>query len=84
MTGQWPTPQAQAYWQTVQSGQATYPQYGGAWASPPPSVPGFQPGVAPEVTGEQELAWLKSQADMLSQQLEQINTRISELEKASE
>jgi hypothetical protein len=84
MTGQWPTPQAQAYWQAVQSGQATYPQYGGTWAYPPPSVPGFQPGVAPEVTEEQELAWLKSQADMLSQQLEQINTRISELEKSSE
>jgi prefoldin subunit 5 len=32
---------------------------------------------------EQELAWLKSQADMLSQQLEQINTRISELEESS-
>jgi len=84
MTGQWPTPQAQAYWQAVQSGQAAYPQYGGTWAYPPPSVPGFQPGVAPEATGEQELAWLKSQADMLSQQLEQMNTRISELEKSSE
>ena len=84
MTGQWPTPQAQAYWQAVQSGQATYPQYGSAWAYPPPFVPGFQPGAAPEATGEQELAWLKSQADMLSQQLEQINTRISELDKSSE
>jgi hypothetical protein len=84
MTGQWPTPQAQAYWQVrgaiprigaVQSGQAAYPQYGGGWASPPPFAPG--------TTEEQELAWLKSQADMLSQQLEQINSRISELEKAS-
>ena len=84
MTGQWPTPQAQAYWQSVQSGQATYPQYGGAGAYPPPFVPGTQPGVAPETTNEQELAWLKSQADMLSQQLEQINTRISELDKSSE
>jgi len=99
MTGQWPTPQAQAYWQAVQSGQATYPQYGGAWAYPPPFAPGgqpgvapgatppfapgFQPGGAPETMEEQELAWLKSQADMLSQQLEQINTRISELEKSS-
>jgi hypothetical protein len=82
MTGQWPTPQAQAYWQAVQSGQATYPQYGGAWAYPPPSVPGT--GAAPGTTGEQELAGLKSQADMLSQQLEQIKTRISEVEKASE
>jgi hypothetical protein len=84
MTGQWPTPQAQAYWQAVQSGQAVYPQYGGAWAYPPPFVPGFQPPVAPETTKEQELAWLKSQADMLSQQLEQIKSRISELEKSSE
>jgi hypothetical protein len=82
MTGQWPTPQAQAYWQAVQSGQATYPQYGGAWAYPPPPVPGT--GAAPGTTEEQELAWLKSQADMLSQQLEQINTRISDLEKSSE
>jgi len=83
MTGQWPTPQAQAYWQAVQAGQATYPYYGGAWAYPPPFAPGFQPSVTPEATGEQELAWLKSQADMLSQQLEQINARISELEKLS-
>ena len=83
MTGQWPTPQAQAYWQAVQSGQAAYPQYGGAWAYPPPFAPGFQPGVAPEAMEEQELAWLKNQADMLSQQLEQINTRISELEKSN-
>jgi hypothetical protein len=78
ITGQWPTPQA------VPSGQAAYPQYSGAWAYPPPFVPGFQPGAAPETTKEQELAWLKSQADMLSQRLEQINTRISELEKSSQ
>jgi len=83
MTGQWPTPQAQAYWQAVQSGQATYPYYGGAWAYPPPFAPGGQPGVASGTMEEQELAWLKSQADMLSQQLEQINARISELEKLS-
>jgi hypothetical protein len=50
----------------------------------PPFAPGFQAGVAPEAMAEQELAWLKSQADMLSQQLEQIKTRISEVEKASE
>jgi hypothetical protein len=82
MTGQWPTPQA--YWQSVQAGQAAYPRYGGAWTYPPPFVPGSQPGVAPEAMAEQELAWLKNQADMLNQQLEQINTRISELEQASE
>ncbi len=98
MTGQWPTLQAQAYWQSVQSGQATYPQYGGTWAYPPPFAPGTQPGVArrgrratftshrtaPEATKEQEFTWLKNQADMLSQQLEQINTRIRGLDKSSE
>ena len=35
-TGQWPTPQAQDYWQAMQSGQATYPQYG---PTPPPLLP---------------------------------------------
>lgn len=84
MTGQWPTPQAQAYWQAVQSGQGAYPYYGGAWAYPPTFAPGVQPGAAPEAMKEQELAWLKNQADMLSQQLEQINNRISELENLNE
>jgi hypothetical protein len=84
MTGQWPTPQAQAYWQAVQSGQAAYPYYGGAWAYPPPFAPGVQPGAAPGAMKEQELSWLKNQADMLSQQLEQINNRISELETLNE
>ena len=82
MTGQWPTPQVQvSRIGAVQPGQAAYPYYGGAWAYPPPFTP---PRVAPVVTKEQELAWLKSQADMLSQQLGQINTRISELEKLNE
>jgi hypothetical protein len=84
MTGQWPTPQAQAYWQAVQSGQAAYPYYGGAWAYPSSFVPGVRPEAAPKTTKQQELAWLKSQADMFSQQLEQINSRINELEKSSE
>jgi hypothetical protein len=71
MTGAWPTPQAQAYW------QAPYPYYGGAWPITPPA---FGPGFAPGWTEEQELEMLKSQADMLKQQMEQINKRISELE----
>jgi len=94
MTGQWPTPQAQAYWQAVQSGQAAYPYYGDIGAYPPPPAPGTQPGVgmgfppgvqpgmAPEVPKEQELEWLKNQAQMLGQQLEQINSRIQQLEEA--
>ncbi len=77
MTGAWPTPQAQAYWQAQQSGQVPYPYYGGAWPITPPA---FGPGFAPGWTEEQELEMLKSQADMLKQQMEQINKRISELE----
>ena len=71
MTGQWPTPQMQAYWNAVQSGNAPNPAYG---------QPGFQPFGAP-MTPEQEVEFLKNQAEILSQQLEQINNRISELEK---
>lgn len=77
MTGQWPTPQAQAYWQAVQSGQVPYPYYGVNMAPPP----GFQPGFASGYSEEQELSMLKEQAQMLSQQLEQINSRIEELEQ---
>ncbi len=46
MTGQWPTPQAQAYWEAMQAGQSPYPAYGGAGAMPY----GFSqaPGASPE------------------------------------
>jgi len=68
MTGNWPTPQADAYWQSMQSGQAPYPAY-----------PMY--GFPPPWSKEQELEMLKEQADMLKQQLDQISSRISELEK---
>ena len=71
MTGQWPTPQMQAYWNADQSGNVPNPAYG---------QHGFQPFRAP-MTAEQEVEFLKNQAEMLSQQLEGINQRISELEK---
>lgn len=71
MTGQWPTPQMQAYWNAVQNGAAPNPVFG---------QPGFQPFAAP-MTAEQEVQWLKKQAEMLSQQLEAIKSRISEFEK---
>lgn len=82
MTGTWPTPQAQEYWQAAQSGQAPYPYYGAAWGgmNPPAFGMGFAPGFGPE----QELDMLKGQADMLKQQMEQINNRISELDKKEE
>lgn len=67
MTGQWPTPQAQAYWQAMQARQVPYP------ASR--LVP-----FAPQMTKEQELDFLKKQADMIKGQLEQIEARVRELE----
>jgi len=76
MTGQWPTPQAQAYWQSMQSGQAPYPGFGGVGAAP-----GMAP-FAPQASPEQELSFLKNQANTLKGQLEQISSRIKELEKS--
>lgn len=67
LTGAWPTPQAQAYWQAVQSGQAPFP----AWGAPPWT----------QLSPEQELQMLRAQADWLKRQLEQINQRIAELEQ---
>ena len=74
MTGQWPTPQAQAYWQAMQAGQVPYPSYGA-----PATMPGAVP-FAPPVSREQELDLLKKQADMLKGQLEQIDARVREME----
>ena len=71
MTGQWPTPQAQAYWQAMQAGQAPYPFYGA-------------PATAPGMTREQELDFLKNQADVIKSQLEQIEARMRELETKKE
>jgi len=86
MTGQWPTPQAQTYWQAMQAGQAPYPMYGETGAMPYgfPQAPGTTPGVAPFAPGaspEQELSFLRSQASALKNQIDQINSRIKELEK---
>lgn len=77
-TGQGPTPQAQVYWQAMQSGQAPYPQYGPGMAS---SYPGFQPPPGPMMNQEQELSMLNNQAQFLKQQMDQIDARIKELEK---
>ena len=88
MTGEWPTPQAQAYWQATQAGQAPYPYYGGSWPVTPPAFAGAPfpgAGFGPGLSKEQELEMLRDQADMLKQQIEQINSRIDELgEGASE
>jgi hypothetical protein len=82
MSGTWPTPQAQAYWQTMQTGQAPYPYYGGPWPATPPAFAGPPfPGFGQGLSKEQELEMLRDQADMIKQQMDQINSRIDELEK---
>jgi len=74
MTGQWPTPQMAAAWQSLgaQPGQMGT-GYGPAGAGP--TGPGY--GVSPQ----QELEFLKNQASILEQQMDQILTRIGEIEK---
>ena len=74
LLGAWPTPQAQAYWQTMQQGQAPYPFYGA-----PTTAPGTTP-FTPQMTPEQELDFLKNQADTVKSQLEQIEARMRDLE----
>jgi len=74
VSGTWPTPQAQAYWQTMQTGQAPYSSYGA-----PTATPGMTP-FAPQMTPEQELDFLKNQAEAIKGQLEQIDARMRGLE----
>ena len=56
------------------AGQASYPFYGA-----PITIPGATP-FAPQMTPEQELDFLKHQAQTMKGQLEQIETRMRELE----
>jgi hypothetical protein len=100
MTGQWPTPQAQAYWEAMQAGQAPYPAFSGFGAMPygygqptggatpgSPQSMGTMPGMTPfgsQMSREQELEFLKNQANALKSQINQINSRIKELEKPEE
>jgi len=78
MTGQWPTPQADAYWQTMHSGQPGYPGYGPGMAY---GYPGFQAYPGAMIAPEQELELLKHQAQFLNQQVERIAARIKVLEE---
>jgi len=73
MTGQWPTPQMAAAWQGRQFPMGQYPM--GAGPTPPGTM-GYP------MDPDQELQFLKDQAQMLAQQLEQISSRIDEIEKA--
>ncbi|MBW2123116.1 MAG: DUF5320 family protein, partial [Deltaproteobacteria bacterium] len=69
MTGQWPNPQMAAAWQA-------------GWAQPSQWDPGYAPpGPGYGMPPEQELEFLKNQASMLEQQMDQISKRIEEIEK---
>jgi len=58
------------------SGQPNYPPPGGFGA---PGMSPFGPPIAPD----QEINYLRDQAQMLKQQMDQIDARIKELEKAA-
>ena len=74
-----------------------YPSYGSPWTTPyyggmayPGAMPygygGAPMGVnpfAPQMTREQELDFLRSQAEAIKEQLEQIDARIKELERGA-
>lgn len=82
MSGQWPTPQAQGYWSALKQGQVPYPAFTpGAGLSGAPFATGFMPGAWPGMTEEQELEFLKTQADALEKQMDSIHARIKELSK---
>jgi hypothetical protein len=71
LTGGWPTPQAQAYWDAAPSSAFPHPA-------------GWMAGLAPYggMPEGEELDFLKQHAEMLSSQLESINKRISELQES--
>jgi len=72
LPGSWP-----AY-----AGRAAYPPYGVPWGMPyygaGPATPGAMP-FAPQMTREEELGSLKTQAQAMREQLEQIESRIQQL-----
>ncbi len=76
MTGYWPTPQANAYWQGVNPGVVPFGMSGFA-ANPFGTF-------APTATKEQQLQFLKNQAEVIKNQLEAINQQIENLEKKEE
>lgn len=73
---------APTYWQTAQAGQVSYPAYGAPLDMPyyeAAPAPGAMP-FAPQMTKEQELDFLKNQAEAIKGQLEQIDARMREME----
>lgn len=89
-TGRWPTPQAQSAWQAMQQGggpypgamQPGYPPPGGGGMPYQPTYPGGAgpaPGMQP--TKEQEVQFLRTQAQQLQDHLEKIKERLAQLEE---
>jgi len=66
-----------AAWSTY-SGRGAYPLYGVPYYGAGPATPGAMP-FAPQMTREQELDFLKNQAQAMRGHLEQIETRMQEL-----
>ena len=68
--------------QPTYGGGGAYPPYGVPWGMPyygaGPTAPGAGPFV-PQMTREQELDFLKNQAQVMRGHLEQIETRIQKL-----
>ena len=77
---------APAYWQTPQAWQVPYPAYGTPTGMPyyeATPAPGTAP-FSPQMTKEQELDFLKDQAEAIKGQLEQIDVRIRKIETEEE
>jgi hypothetical protein len=69
----------------VAPGYGPYPYYSAAWGMPygATATPGPIP-FAPQMTKEQEFDFLRSEAEAVKEQLEQIEARIRDLEKEGE
>jgi hypothetical protein len=69
-------------WPYVGIGRGGLPRCGyflGGAVGAPTAWPYQQPGVSPQVTREQELDFLKNQAEAIKEQLEQIEARMQQL-----
>ena len=73
---------AMPYWQSMPAAQMPYLPYGGVWGVPPAyagvPAPWAMP-YAPSMTREEELDFLRDQAQAIKDQLDQIETRMQEL-----
>ena len=54
---------------------------GGAYGMPPVQAAPYAPAVAPTMTKDQQLEFLKAQAEAMSQQVQQIQEQIKQLEQ---